>query len=177
MKLAVRTLVLITLAGLSAPARATTVKAISVRELATQADSIVIGVALKGEGYWDGGRIMTRVPVKIDEVLLGRNIAETVVTVTTFGGVIGALGQWVDGAARLYPAERVALFLSHNQRGEIVPVAMAQGVFHIERGMSDAVRIFRHVEGARVLGPRPEVEPSTLAELKAMVKEAQGGRP
>jgi len=172
-----RWIILTLLCAWATPGSATTVRAISAAEMSRQASLIVVGVAGPGVSYWDGGRIKTRVAVQIEKVLAGDGQARSQVQVTTLGGAIGGLAQRVEGTAVLAAGERVALFLARDPEGTLIPLAMAQGVFHFDRPHDSGEHVARGAAGAHVLGTPPAEEPTTLTELEAIVVRERHGRP
>lgn len=164
------------LLGVAASARATTVRYRTLRELVHDSQLVVQGQVTELESFWQGMRIYTRSRVALEDVWLGATPETTYVDVITLGGVVGTIGQRVDGAAVLPLHQRVVLHLRARGTSEYAPVAMAQGVWLVEgNGREAAVaHVTRPSPDRMILKPRqvPDVLPSTLADLKRAVLEA-----
>src|SRR5512142_702760 len=84
---------------------------VSVEDLARGSDAVIRGRVAKQSSHWssDHRRILTDVEVETSSVWRGS--APSRVTVVVPGGVVGDIGQRVDGAPALSDGEDVALFL------------------------------------------------------------------
>jgi len=154
------------------PCLATTMRYKSIRELVRSSDVTLLGQPVGQQSFWQGTRILTRVQVQVQEVWAGLAPQNSVVEVVTAGGVVGTIGQRVDGAAVLPQGNQMVLHL-RRQDGEYWPVAMAQGVWVIDKTAPQS-RLFRPGADRLVHGLRHGQlkEPATLAELRAAVTEA-----
>ena len=169
----------------TAPAvgHATTVRALSLRELTQKSDLIIVGRPVSQESFWQFTHIQTLVRVAVDEVWMGPSDAPREVDVLTYGGTVGDLGQQVDGAARLYVGRTMVLHLRNasHQTGEYTTVGMAQGAWLVDAsnapdGVTDASAVTRPgidrvVNGRNV----PEATPQNLGELRKAIAEAAHG--
>lgn len=139
-KAAARALALLA-AVLCLPAGATSVLGVDLDQLARQSDAVVHGTVKAKESRWsgDGRRILTDVQIEVRESFKG-SPARTV-TVQQPGGVVGDIGQRVDGLATFEVGEEVVVFLERwgSQRFQVT--AAAQGKFRVERS-SDGTRAF-----------------------------------
>ena len=160
------------------PSLATSVHYRALRDLVRQSDVTLLGHATAQESFWQGTRIFTRVQVEVEEVWHGSAPSQRTIEVITPGGVVGDLGQRVDGAAVLPVNSQVVLHL-RRLASEYVPVAMAQGVWAIAPDLAGRAplggRAVLRLTPDRVvygLGVTPEAPPTTLAALKAAVLEA-----
>jgi hypothetical protein len=162
----------VTLMSTPAPCLATTMRYKSIRELVRGSDVTLLGQPVAQQSFWQGTRILTRVQVQVQEIWTGSAPPSSVVEVVTAGGVVGTIGQRVDGAAVLPHGNQMVLHL-RRQDGEYWPVAMAQGVWVIDKTPQGS-RLFRPGADRLVHGLRhgQHKEPSTLAELRAAVMEA-----
>jgi hypothetical protein len=157
-------------------ARATTVRYMNLSELVRASDTIVFGRAGAHDSFWQGTRIYTRVEVAVEEVWVGRTPRTKTIDVITLGGVVGTIGQHVEGVAPLPEDTRVVLHLKARSPGEYVPVALAQGVWHVQAPAASGIepRLSRPSPDRVVFaqGQIPEAAPQTLAQLKAAILEA-----
>ncbi len=169
-----RSTFVVILLGASTPALATTAARASLPELVAGADLVVLGTAGTPASEWDGGRIVTRVPVTVEEVWAG-DAPATVVEVVTLGGVVGEIGQTVSGAPRLRRGERVVLCLRQRE-GRLRVVEMTQGAFFVVGPPAPDPAIRRRSFGLRLLGPEVAPVPERLRALERAVKEADHAR-
>lgn len=117
-----------------APAHATLAREITLRQLVTRADIAVDGVPLEATTVWEdvdgaGKRIVTYTRVRVGETVFGTGSKD--VWVRTLGGIVGDVGQTVEGEAELRVGERGMFFLHARGDGTHVVVDMAQGHFPI----------------------------------------------
>jgi hypothetical protein len=111
--------------------------------------AVVVATARDASSAWENGRIRTRTAVHVDELVAGHlpSGVSSDVRVRTNGGVVGDLGQRVEGEAALAPGDASLLFLQCDADGCDV-TARAQGQFRIVR---DALR-GTYLAGARDVG-------------------------
>lgn len=158
------------------PGHATTMRFKSLQELVRGSDVTLLGEPVASQSFWQGTRIMTRVRVQVREVWAGRMPQHHVVDVITPGGVVGDIGQRVDGAAVLREGTQVVLHLRRHE-GEYLPVAMAQGVWVVPPSPASQ-QLIRPGADHLVYGLRhssagdDRAMPKTLNELRHAVEEA-----
>lgn len=127
----------------SAPATATVVVPMDVEQLAAAATTVVHGTVVATRVEDDGGRLFTRVDVRVREEL--KTVTATApdrVTVRVVGGSRGGYTQIVPGAPRLAVGDEVVLFLwSPGPDQPFRPLGLAMGTFHVQRRgkVADAV--------------------------------------
>lgn len=160
----------------AAPAHATSVMYRTLRELTHDSQVVVQGQVTELESFWQGTRIYTRSRVALEDVWLGATPPTPYVDVITLGGVVGTIGQRVDGVAALPLHQRVVLQLRARDAGEYVPVALAQGVWLVDPAASTGgvTHVSRPSADRVVLRPGqvPDIMPNTLADLKRAILEA-----
>ncbi|MFI5299007.1 MAG: hypothetical protein ACHREM_13000 [Polyangiales bacterium] len=129
-------------------AHASTLIALSLEELVTRAERVVVAVPRTRSSRWESGRMVTYTTVDV-EATLGGSAATAPLVVRTLGGEIDGLGQQVYGEAKLPLGAPVILFLRAPIAakdvallGSLGVVAMEQGAMHINRaaGKIDTVR-------------------------------------
>lgn len=133
-------------------AGASTSIALTVKELAASSDAIVRVTQLERSSAWEEGRIVTTSKVRVDRVVAGATPGSEL-SIRTLGGVVGEIGQYVEGEADLGPGEQAVLFVSPLRAGTTTMrvIGRAQGRWSIAR---DA----RANEIVRVRGPGRLVE-------------------
>jgi hypothetical protein len=162
---------------LALPALATTLVAMDVAAL-TRASRCVVRarVASVSALRSDAGRITTAVEVERLETWAGPDLE--VLRVLVPGGVVGNVGQRVEGAPRFVQGEEVVLFLAAHGPA-FQPVGLAEGVWRVDRS-SGSVPIVRPepLEGGVLLvGPDASraaslQTPMPLDALRAQVRAA-----
>lgn len=148
---------------------ASSARQVSVDELVQNADLVVLGTALSSESFWDKGLIQTRIKVHVEETWVGTQHTGDIDVVIP-GGVIGTIGQRVDGAPHISIGTR-AIFCLTKVQNNLRAVALGQGIFFV-RAWSDAVAdqvVEQAVAGLYFAGPRIFSLPTTLHSLKQAV--------
>jgi hypothetical protein len=173
---------------LAPSARAAEVLKRSFEEMTAQAPLVVHATVASSQARRVGGRIYTFTELRPTEALKGKPPAKLVVRQP--GGEVGALGQYVPGAARFASGEEVVLFLEPAKDDPSVHLVagMAAGKVRLERrsGASRAIRDLRGVSqrepsGApvvRPLGDREELGDAEafLGRIRQAARAA-GGKP
>jgi len=160
-------------------AGATSVLGVDLDQLTRQSEVVVRGVVKSMESRWsaDGRRILTDVQIDVSETMKGP--AARTVTVQQPGGVVGDIGQRVDGLATFQPGEEVVVFLEKWGAQRFQVTAAAQGKFRVERS-TDGTRTFAvpdHSADAGLVDSAGQAVPSRLqtlelSELRSRVKRA-----
>ena len=131
---AIRTLAALALvAALSAaihpPARATTLKRMSVADLSRAAHTIVRVRCVTNSTRWDAGEIWTFTTFDVEEIWKGSAPAQ--ITVRLLGGQAGNFTSTVSGVPRFAPGEELILFLERTPAQDFSIVSWMQGTFRI----------------------------------------------
>lgn len=163
----------------SQAAFATTMVRQDVPVLSREADAVVRGTVARMESRWSGDRrvIFTEIRIDVAETLKGE--APRTAIVRQRGGVVGDIGQRVDGLASFREGEEVVLFLDRKPDGSFIVEGMAQGKFRVERS-SDGRAAFAVPERieAEVVDPATgaavevPTTPMTLDELRLAIRQA-----
>lgn len=97
------------------------------------ADSRMVGVVtpIGRRSVWEEGRIYTYTETRFDRVIAGGAAIGQHVWIRTMGGIVGHVGQRVDGEAVLLPGESSLLFLQNGPSGTFEVTARGQGQFPI----------------------------------------------
>ncbi len=170
---------------LAAPAGATIVKALSVKEMSTVADVIVVGEVVDQRTFWNDEktRIYTVTRVRVSEALKGTSEGAEI-EIRQIGGTLDGLTQSIVGNAKLAKGEEVLVFLDRDDQKPLhYVIGMAQGKFSIDRS-SGVARVVRSMEGLALaktdakkiveLAPATEarVEAPTLDAFTAQIRDA-----
>jgi len=165
-----RNLVLLAALLAAAPALGAEAVALSVEGLARSSDAVVRGQVRKTTPTLsaDGRRIFTLVDVEVASTWRGQ--AAATVRVIVPGGIMGAIGQRVDGAPSFAESEEVVVFLNRAEAGGNRVAGLAQGKFSVAGAsatpdLTHTKMVARQVEA----GERP-AETMPLAELERRVR-------
>lgn len=90
-----------------------------------------------GLSVWEGGRIYTYTRVRVEQAVAG-DLPQGDAWVRTMGGVVGKVGQLVDGEAVLAPGQRSLLFLKAGPVGAFDVTARGQGQFVVTASQPSA---------------------------------------
>ncbi len=165
---------LVMLAAYNTPVHATTVEAMSLRRMATEAPSIVHGTVVAISSRWTENRsiIVTEIRIAVHEVLKGDDVSEIVVTQP--GGTVGSLRVDADGAVSFREGEEAILFLGRSPRGLTYVVGLSQGRFDVvvDRQGRKLVRGL-DPEGLNVI--RSSAAPAGPAGTTPAVGDGEGG--
>jgi len=130
----------------------------------------VITPTTEARSVWEGGRIYTYSRVHVDRAVAGDVNAGDDAWVRTMGGIVGRVGQIVEGEAVLAPGQPSLLFLRPGDAGTFEVTARGQGQFPLVAD-SDATKPLRVVRSNAVgalVQPRP-VGPVVLPRLAAEI--------
>ena len=158
----------------AAPATAAIAVPASVEDLARSSDAVVRGRVSKVSSQWssDHRRIFTQAEVETSSVWRGS--APTRVTVVVPGGVVGDIGQRVDGSPTFSQGEEVALFLERAGEGKFGVRGLGQGKFSIAAGQAQPqLGGFTFAPGPALRAGERRTEPMGVAELEQRVRAAR----
>jgi hypothetical protein len=142
---------------------------------------VVRGKVKKMQSRWakTGGRIVTDIEVEVTEALKGEP-AKTIV-IRQPGGVVGDIGQKVQGLATFEPGEEIVVFLEQRPGNAFDVYGSAQGKFRL-KASDDGKKLLAvpdAMEGTSLLDPvtrqpvAPQTEPIALDTLRAKIKKAK----
>jgi hypothetical protein len=129
-----RTLLALTMLTAALPARAALAVPASVEDLARSSQAVVRGRVTSVTSRWsdDQRRIFTYVDITPSSVWRGAPPAR--VTVIVPGGIVGPIGQRVDGAPAFTKGEEVVVFLAEAEERAFRVTGLAQGKFSVQDG-------------------------------------------
>jgi hypothetical protein len=146
---------------------ATSVHYRSLRDLVRGSDVTLLGHPMGQDSFWQGTRIMTRVRVAVEEVWAGAAPSRSYVDVISPGGVVGEIGQRVDGAAVL-PADGQVVLHLHSHGDEYLPAAMAQGMWIVTRSPDGRTQSLLRPSADRVVFGLTSVRDTLPKDLSAL---------
>jgi hypothetical protein len=166
-----RLLALLAALAVASPVLAAQAVAASVEELARASDLVVRGRVVSTVARWSEGRIYTYAEIEVVSSVRGK--AQGRVIAVTPGGVVGDLGQRVDGAATFIKGEEVVLFLERPDGGKYRVSGLGQGKFAVQgkQARPDTARLDFVATQVRVGERRSEA--MTVEELETRVRSVQ----
>ena len=116
---------------LAAPALATTVVKLDLKQLVQRADLIVQGQVQSVYSQWDEERrmVFTYISIHVDEPLKGERRRS--VLIRQVGGTVGTLQMSVAGVPQFKEGETTIVFLKSQADSTFQVVGMSQGVYEI----------------------------------------------
>jgi hypothetical protein len=133
----------------SGEARASVSIAVTFDALLRAASAVIVGTVGEQRAVWEGGRIYTYSRVHIDTAVAGELAEGSDVWVRTMGGIVGNVGQIVDGEAAFTVGRPSLLFLRRGSSplpgpagaSHFVVVGRAQGQFLIYADDASQLRV------------------------------------
>ncbi len=130
--------------------------AVGFDQLVKDADSVAVITAGDASSVWEDGRIFTYTKVHVDQGVAGELAAGSDSYVRTMGGVVGKLGQMVDGEAVLVKDKPSLLFMRKLKAGSWEVSARGQGQYPVKIDAQTKVRtIIRSATAGMLLPPKP----------------------
>ncbi len=144
--------------------------AIGFDALVKDADTVGIVTPQEAKTLWEDGRIYTYTRVKIDQGIAGELGTGTEGWVRTMGGVVGKIGQMVDGEPVLTTNKPALLFLRKLKSGSGWEVsARAQGQYPVLTDSATKTRKVIRSASVGVLFPPTPPAPPVPARANAEV--------
>lgn len=153
---------------------------LTLEALALGAEAVVVGRVMSVEASRDaGGRIQTRVELRVEDVWKGRGVSGVCV-VWCGGGVLGETQVRAAGQAEYTVGDDVVAYLVRSPAGGWVTLGMAQGQFRVVREEGTGKRWVRNPfwGGAMGEGPArsraaawPPSRPLSFEDLKRRTRE------
>ncbi len=148
-------------------ARASVSIAITFDTLVKDADAVGVATPVESKSVWEGGRIYTYTRMQIEQGVAGELGTGAEGWVRTMGGVVGNVGQAVDGEAVFTTGKSSLLFLRKFKSGGTWEVsARAQGQYPVLIDDSQHVRkVIRSSTVGVLLPPRRTVAASATGKV------------
>jgi hypothetical protein len=138
-------------------ARASLSIAVTWDGLLRESTSAALVSPIESRSVWENGRIYTYTHVRIERAVAGDLTTGGDAWVRTMGGVVGKVGQIVEGEPVLAPGQSSLLFL-HPAPGESVTydvTARAQGQFPLVVDEKGVRQLVRSTAAGGLVSPRP----------------------
>jgi hypothetical protein len=148
------------------PAEASVAIAVTYDALVNASSAIAVTTAIEQQQVWEGGRIYTYSRLHVDTAIAGELNAGDEAWVQTMGGVVGKVGQVVDGEP-VFTVGRPSLVFLHRlasaPSSSFVVTARAQGQFGLYTDEQSRLRV-RRSSAVGALVPPPQGTHSELAK-------------
>ena len=123
-------------------------------DLLARSSDAVVAMPAETRALWENGRIYTYTRVGVDRALAGQLHTGDEVWVRTMGGIVGDVGQHVDGEAVLIPGRPSILFLQPGAVGSYDVVARGQGQFPVVLDEQKKPKVIRSSSVGALMAPR-----------------------
>ncbi|MGH7295201.1 MAG: hypothetical protein ACRELB_09720, partial [Polyangiaceae bacterium] len=136
-------------------ARASVSIAVTWDGLLRESTAAVVATPVEAKPVWENGRIYTYTRLRITRAVAGELAPGDDAWVRTMGGVVGKIGQLVDGEAVLAPGQSSLLFLHPGPVGAFEVTARGQGQFPVVAGDGKApTHLVRSTAAGALVAPR-----------------------
>jgi hypothetical protein len=119
-----------------------------------ESSAAVVATPLEARAVWENGRIYTYTHVRVERAVAGELGAGADPWVRTMGGVVGKIGQIVDGEPVLAPGQSSLLFLHAGPVGTFEVTARGQGQFPLVSDEKTAPHLVRSTAAGALVAPR-----------------------
>ena len=156
---------------LVADARASVSIAVTWDGLLRESTAAALVTALDGRAVWEGDRIYTYTRVRVDRGVAGELATGDEAWVRTMGGVVGKVGQVVDGEPVLTRGQTSLLFLHPipaRPAGAFDVTARGQGQFPVVADEKTLPHLVRSTSAGALVAPRtpgPVATPRLAADV------------
>jgi hypothetical protein len=123
--------VLLVCAIFATDARASVSIAVTWDGLLKESTAAALITSMEARPVWENGRIYTYTHVRVDRAVAGELASGGDAWIRTMGGIVGKVGQIVEGEASFAPGERSLLFVHPGPVGALVVTARGQGQFPV----------------------------------------------
>ncbi len=154
------------------PAQASVCIALTFDSLVHDSTSASFATPVERKSVWEDGRIVTYTRVHIDQKIAGDLQAGDETWVASLGGVVGTVGQIVDGEPQLHVGVPYLLFLRPDRSatsGTRIVTGRAQGEVHLKavtnaKGVS-VLQTVRNPGAGELLAPKATASTKVIPRL------------
>jgi hypothetical protein len=122
--------------------------------LVRESSAVAIVTPVEQRSVWEDGRIYTYTRVRADQAVAGELATGGEAWIRTLGGIVGHIGQVVDGEAVLTMGRPSLLFLRPGTAGTMDVTARAQGQFAVTLDETKAQRLMRSSSVGALMMPK-----------------------
>jgi hypothetical protein len=143
--------------------------AVSFDALLKDADAVAVITPVDSQSIWEDGRIYTYTKVKVEQGVAGDVGTGSEQWVRTMGGVVGKIGQMVDGEPVFILGKQSLLFLRKYKSNAIFEVsARGQGQYPVTVDENTKIRkVIRSATAGVLLPPR---QPRSVAAIESKLE-------
>jgi hypothetical protein len=150
--------------------------AVSLDALVKDADAVAVSTPLDAKSVWEDGRIYTYTKLKVEQGVAGDLATGSETWVRTMGGVVGKIGQLVDGEPVFATGKSSVVFLHKFRQSGIWEVsARSQGQYPIIQDESTHTK--KLIRSANVGVLLPAKAPAAAPVVGPVAPQAQGQTP
>jgi hypothetical protein len=158
---------------LASPAEGSVDVALSLDDVARASSLVARVVPLEQSSTWEGGRIVTTTRLRVERVIAGEGATPAELYVRTLGGIVGQVGQSVEGEARFAKGiPSIVFFARPNGESAYAVAGRAQGQLVVAR--TEAGREVVRVAAVGRLVPRAFRVPLAAQSASALVTTLDG---
>jgi hypothetical protein len=144
------------------PASASVSIAVTWDGLLHESTAAALVTSAESRPVWENGRIYTYTRLHVDRPVAGALATGSDAWVRTMGGVVGKVGQVVEGEASFAPGESSLLFLRPGPVGAYIVTARGQGQFPLVASAAAAPHLVKSNLVGMLLAPPRAAAASTL---------------
>ena len=122
--------------------------------LVRESSAVAVVTPVEQRSVWEDGRIYTYTRVRADQAVAGDIATGGEAWIRTLGGVVGHIGQLVDGEPVLTMGRPSLLFMRPGSAGTMDVTARAQGQFAVTLDETKAQRLMRSSSVGVLLPPK-----------------------
>jgi hypothetical protein len=123
--------------------------------LVAHAAAVAVVTPTEQRSLWEDGRILTYTRMRIDSSVAGSLASGGEAWVRTLGGIVGDVGQSVEGEAAFTVGRPSLLFLEPSGTGSFAVTARAQGQFVVVAEPSKPAFVRQNKSAGHVLSGKP----------------------
>jgi hypothetical protein len=172
---------LLALVALAGDAQASVSIAATYDGVIKESTAAVLVTPLEQRSVWENGRIYTYTRARIDRSAAGELGTGAEAWIRTMGGVVGKVGQVVDGEAVFTMGKPSLVFLHPGPVGAFEVTARAQGQFPLSVDEKKVTRLIKSGAIGAILPPKPGARQGQLQTQStvppALLADVVHGRP
>jgi hypothetical protein len=142
--------------------------------LLNRSSAAALVTAAESHSVWEDGRIFTYTRVHVDQPIAGDLGASADAWVRTMGGVVGKVGQIVEGEAAFAQGDQSLVFLRSGPAGSYVVTARGQGQYPVVR---DEVSHRAHIVQSHAVGVIVQPRVQATGVTPRLAADVIHGRP
>jgi len=158
--------------------QASLLRAMSLRELVSASDSIVLAKVVSVQSAWDSShrRIASTIEIDIEQAWKGQPSAAGRASIVQPGGTVGDIEMTVEGMPRFTPGERTLLFLHGRVHPQVVGLSQGKRTLQLDTQTgrwlvqsADTTAAYERGADAKVRHARP-TSPVDLDDFRAQIE-------